>query len=187
MDGRTDPLNDAALEQEVEALVSVQPSPEFVARVRSRVAEESMSVGWGWRWPIAAVATTVAVAVVGIVLWQPAQQPAVPAPRLAAAILERPVPVPPGPGLVPHIVPPQPVRVLAPRRSIDIAMPPVIIAENETRAFAMLVKAAPTTQFDFTPPASPSPGPLAVDKMPKMDVVTIEPIVIKPLAGETAE
>ena len=66
MDGRTDPLNDAALEREVEALLLVQPSPEFVARVRSRVADESMSSGWGWRWPIAAAAVTATVAVVGV-------------------------------------------------------------------------------------------------------------------------
>jgi hypothetical protein len=67
MDGRRDALNDAALEQEVEALLSVLPSPDFVARVRSRVAEESISSGWGWRWPLAVAAMAVVLAAITVV------------------------------------------------------------------------------------------------------------------------
>jgi hypothetical protein len=178
MDGRRDPLNDAALEQEVEALLSVQPSSDFVARVRSRVAGESMSGGWGWRWPIAAAATTVAVAVVaamvGTVLWQPMKPTEPPAPQLTAS-LERPVPEP----LVQDravMVPRQAVSV-APPRSIDLALPPVIIAENETRAFAVLVRTAPNTEFDFVAAAASIMAPVEVDKMPAIDLIEIKPLV----------
>jgi len=182
MDGRTDPLNDAALEREVEALLLVQPSPEFVARVRSRVADESMSSGWGWRWPIAAAAVTATVAVVGVmvgtVLWQPVKPTEPSAPQLSAMRLDGSVPKP----LVqerPVIVPQQAV-IVAPRRSIDIALPPVIIAENETRAFAVLVRTAPKTRFAFAS-AEPAMKPVEVDEMPKVQPVALKPIEIEPL------
>jgi hypothetical protein len=177
MDGRTDTLTDAALEQEVEALLSVQPSPDFVARVRSRVDEESMSAGWGWRWPMAAVATTVAVAVVGAmgtVLWQPVT-PTEPRAPQSTAVLERPVPEPPVQDRA-VIVPRQAVSV-APPRSIDLALPPVIIAENETRAFAVLVRTAPNTEFDFVAAAAYMMAPVEVDKMPAIDLIEIKPLV----------
>ncbi|HEY7185854.1 MAG TPA: hypothetical protein VH436_04860 [Vicinamibacterales bacterium] len=182
MDGRTDPLNDAAVDREIESLFEVDPSSDFVARVRSRVADESMSAGWGWRWPMAAAATTVAVAViaamVGTVLWQPVKPTGPLAPQLTASVEGRVLKLPPNPDLVP----PHVVSGVAPRRSIDIALPPVIIAANETRAFAVLVRTAPNTQFDFVAAAAAAMTPVEVDKMP-----AIEPIVIKPLAGDTAE
>jgi hypothetical protein len=181
MDGRTDPLNDAALEQEVEALLSVQPSPEFVARVRSRVADESMSAGSGWRWPIAAVAMTVAVAVIGTVLWQSVEQTAPPAPQLTAASLDS-VPNPPGPDLESHIVPPEVVSVVAPRRSIDIALPAVIIAENETRAYAVLIASRSTRRVEVSSSTARTVAdPIEVDKMPAIEPVALAPIEIEPL------
>lgn len=196
MDGRKDPLNDAALEQEIEALLSVEPSPGFVARVRSRVADEATSSGWGWRWPIAAVSTAIAVTVIGVAVWRPmetttpsARAPAI-GPAIGSSAADVPGPVVTPPREAPVVVPAHhDVRrvIAAPRHAIDMALPAVIIAENETRAFAVLMRSAPTTQFDFTPLVAPSPGPLAVDKMPKMDPVVIDPIVIRPLAGATAE
>jgi hypothetical protein len=33
-------MNDASFDREIESLLAVEPSPEFVARVRARVAEE---------------------------------------------------------------------------------------------------------------------------------------------------
>jgi hypothetical protein len=77
MDGRTDPLNDAALEQEIEALLSVQPSPDFAARVRSRVAEEPVSSGWGWRWRIAAVTTAVVLTSIAVAWRSQSSMPSV--------------------------------------------------------------------------------------------------------------
>jgi hypothetical protein len=193
MDGRKDTLNDAALEHEIEALLSVEPSPGFVSRVRSRVAEEPTSSGWGWRWPIAAVATAMAVAAVGVALWRPVDQPApsTSAPLQQAAAADVPAPVVTVPRDEPVVVRAQRryERVVsAPSRTIELALPPVMIAENETRAFAVLVRTAPTTRFDFVSPAAPSGAPLEVEKMPKMDLVTVAPIVIKPLVSDmTAE
>jgi hypothetical protein len=191
MDGRKDPLNDAALEREIEALLSVEPSPGFVARVRSRVAEEPASSGWGWRWPIAAVATAMALIVVGVALWRPTERLAssasTPPTRAADGSVTAPVVAVPRDEPVVALTRRQPTRVVVPHQPIEIALPPVIIAENETRAFAVLVRTAPTTRFDFAPTA-PRAEPLEVDKMPKIDPVTLDPIVIKPLVnGVTAE
>lgn len=62
-----DPLNDSTLARELEALVDVDPSPEFLARVRTRIALEpepsSWKLGWGWMGA-AAAAVLVAVALV---------------------------------------------------------------------------------------------------------------------------
>jgi hypothetical protein len=183
MDGRKDALNDAALEQEIEALLSVEPSPDFVARVRSRAAEESTSSRWGWRWPIAALTTGVALAAIGVALsWPsatstPSTSPVVP-PVAARTDEHRSVITPPRdePVAVPerHDVA---RAIAAPRRAIDIALPPVIIAENETRAFAVLVKSAPHTQFDFVATAASNMTPVEVDKMPTIDLIEIKPLV----------
>ena len=40
-------LNDTVLEKEIEAAIRVDPSPEFLARVRARIAGEPLSKGWG--------------------------------------------------------------------------------------------------------------------------------------------
>jgi hypothetical protein len=63
-------LTDETLEREVEAILGVDPSPEFLARVRARVAEEPASVVWrsplGWGFAAAAV---MAIGVAAILSW----------------------------------------------------------------------------------------------------------------------
>jgi len=188
MDGRKDTLNDTALEQEIEALLSVQPSPDFVARVRSRVAEEPESTGWGWRWPVAAVATAVAVAAIGVALWPSAETttPSTSAtpPRVAARTDDRRPVITPPPD-VPIVAPVNRdvARVVAaPSRMIEISLPPVIIAENEIRAFATFVADRRATRFEFSPSiARTVDDPIELDKMLKVDAVALEPLEIKPL------
>jgi hypothetical protein len=186
MDGRTDALNDAALAQEIEALLSGEPSPDFVARVRSRVATEASS-GWGWRWPIAAVAVAMALMAVGVALWRSVEPVApstgTPSQRAAA------------PGVVgPAVIPPhdEPLEIRVPRqrahvvtavpRAIELALPPVIIAENETRAYGALVADRRATRFEISSSiARAVEDPIELDKMPRVDPVALEPLEIKPL------
>jgi len=67
MDGhKHEGMNDEALEREIEAALGVDPSPEFLPRVRARIASERMrEVGFWpapWRWAgVAAVVTAVAI------------------------------------------------------------------------------------------------------------------------------
>ncbi len=55
MDGyKHQELSDETLEREIEAALGVEPSPEFLPRVRARIANERMQDGWfssaSWRW-----------------------------------------------------------------------------------------------------------------------------------------
>ena len=61
-----DPLNDAALDRQLRRALAVDPSPEFVARVRTRVANEPARTPWraSWMFAIGAVAAIVVAAIV---------------------------------------------------------------------------------------------------------------------------
>ena len=80
-----DPMNDAALEREIERALAVDPSPEFLERVRTRIAEEPSPVSRGFGWLFAGVATVAAAATVLLAmrLVVPTHQPAS-APLLAS-------------------------------------------------------------------------------------------------------
>src|SRR5262245_46902289 len=70
-----DPVKDAALEREIERALAVDPSPEFLARVRARIADEPAPAARGFGWLFAGVAATaVAVAVVAVVMLRPDQR-----------------------------------------------------------------------------------------------------------------
>ena len=70
-----DPMNDAALEREIERALAVDPSPEFVARVRTRIAEEPSPASRGLGWLFAGVATAaIAASVVALVMLGPDQR-----------------------------------------------------------------------------------------------------------------
>jgi hypothetical protein len=69
MDGRQDPLSDAALDRELEAALNVEPSPEFVARVRMHVADQSLNAGWWPRWRLVAAGIGAVTVAVGTAFW----------------------------------------------------------------------------------------------------------------------
>ena len=79
MDTRpTDPLTDSSLEHEIEGVLAVDPSPEFLARVRGRIASEPAPHAWGSPWRLAgAGGIIVAVAVIGVALMWQGREPAV--------------------------------------------------------------------------------------------------------------
>ena len=63
-----DGLNDPSLDREIESLLATEPSPEFVARVRARVANEPEPGGWRPAF-IFAMAGAVAVVIVAVIAW----------------------------------------------------------------------------------------------------------------------
>jgi hypothetical protein len=68
---RTGPMgaNDAAFDREIESLLGAEPSPEFIARVRARVADETPHESWlGWRLSVA-VAGLALAAIVTSAVW----------------------------------------------------------------------------------------------------------------------
>lgn len=73
MDGRRhDPLTDAALDRELDAALNVEPSPEFVARVRTRVVDVPVATLWfaGWRLAVAGSAIAMMALLAASGLWE---------------------------------------------------------------------------------------------------------------------
>ena len=69
MDGHEhQPLSDEALEREIEAAFTVDPSPEFLARVRARVAASPAPSAWRFRWQFAVVPIA-GVIIAAAVVW----------------------------------------------------------------------------------------------------------------------
>jgi len=68
-----DGVNDPSLDREIESLLTVEPSPEFVARVRARVADEPEPGRWRTAW-LFALAGAVAVVIGALVVW-PSNEP----------------------------------------------------------------------------------------------------------------
>jgi hypothetical protein len=59
---------DATLEREIESLLAVDPSPEFLARVRTRLAEEPAPSRWQFRWSFLLLPAAAAAILAMIVL-----------------------------------------------------------------------------------------------------------------------
>lgn len=183
---RTGPtaMNNASLDREIESMLAAEPSPEFVARVRARVAEESEPGRWHVSWMLAA-ATAVAAAIVALIVWPspevtPASNGPVEPPRIAEA----------APAVAPSPLPsprPVPKRVTAVSggaaaierdRAIDIELPEVVLADNEVKTFASLVARIRQSRFDVAIPAAPNPDtPLEVKELPPVEPLEIEPLV----------
>ena len=201
MDGkRSDPLSDAALDRELATALQVDPSPEFMARVRLRVAAEPRRAGWrlavGFA-AVAAVAAIVAVAVtlitgplpVGLERRDTAAVPQAARERAGGAAQETPRPAAPdvdtaqSAGL-------RPGAARRPRRVETLALvlertepgdaPPfadVLVSAEEVRAFELLVAAILQQRVPPMPPADEAPGLRAVE----LPEIGIAPLVIEPL------
>lgn len=59
-----DALNDTALDRELRRALAVDPSPEFVPRVRMRVAIEPAPAGWRFSWLACCAAAGVAAVII---------------------------------------------------------------------------------------------------------------------------
>jgi hypothetical protein len=152
------------LDRELASLLSVEPSPEFRARVRARVASEPSPRSWYLQWrAVSAGAATIAVAV-AIVLGR----------------ADRPEKAPPLPstalGALPVVIPAPHLAATAMSRPSRRREPEVVVAPGELRGLrqlAVLVREG-RTQFVFPDDAS------AASREPVQDIV-IAPIAIAPL------
>jgi hypothetical protein len=181
-----DQVNDATLESEIESLLAVEPSPEFVARVRARVAEEPEPRRWWTSWTLA-VAGAVAVVILAVIAW-PSREPSVmttiPTPRITEIVdpVTRPdATLPPATSRAVRSRSPTRIAVAVATsgdRVIDIDLPEVVIAENEVRTFASLVTSIRQRRFDVAVPAAPDlDQPIEIKELPPVEPIEIEPIV----------
>ena len=168
-DQHNEPLNDG-LAREIEQALAVQPSPEFQACVRQRVAQESPVVEGafgGWRpalWPATAIIATTAIALAG---WQlgsfssmnverasleetriqdqpgPKQQP-------AQSIASTATPQPATPGTTQGTTARPGVRNVQPSSTMATLdwLAPVIVAEDEIAGMRALIADAQAGRFE---------------------------------------
>jgi hypothetical protein len=181
-------LTDEALDREIDLAVRVDPSPEFVARVRTRVADEQAPSRWRLGWCIAAAAA--AVVVVGALLLNRATAPQTTETE-TALLAARPLPnsviwnaelgmrndmrvTTSAAGPIPNS------KLRIPHSAI--ASTPVIIDPREAAALHALIARA-RRGLELSPILS-TPAPAAMDLPPVADIV-IPPLAIEPLAPES--
>lgn len=184
MDGHEhQPLTDEALDREIAAALDVEPSLEFRARVRARVATEPVHVPW-WRSPawagVSFAAAAAAVLLVGWTVWTP-DPLAVEPPRIVArAPVHETAPVPEVTSEPPVIRMASDERPQAPR---VVRGSEVLVSAEEASSLRHLLAAIAQQRVE---PALPilgaGPAPLA----PIEDIV-VEPISLSPIAGLDSE
>jgi len=176
MDGRThaDAVTDSALDRELRRALDVEPSPEFVARVRMRVAKETMSSpGWALRWQYVAAACAVA-ATAAIVMMAGTQRPAAP-----ATIASRSVTRPPAsaPAVIAQSAPSYVVSGFSRTTPApDVVHPEVIVSVDEQRALRRFIIAARQNRVPAMPSAADSN-----ESSLEVPAIEIAPIKFDPL------
>lgn len=192
-DDRFDPLDETALDREVRQMLSAEPSPDFVARVRMRIASEPAPAAWRLRWwPLAVGSAAAAAIVLAAVLVIPrsagvdvASESHV---RAGDILLVAPAPAPP-PSLAVSALPasadapPVPARPGAPGidRGPASIEPVVLVSAAEAEAFRVLVAAARGGEFEVAklpePPSARVALPAPADILaPPVEIAAIAPI-----------
>ena len=176
-------LSDEALDRDLRAALDVAPSPEFVARVRARVAGEIRQAGWParWYWMAGAAAASVTVAVIAGTMLGTAT-PGLPAARAPEAIV----------AVAPVVSPQQRDQTVVVERPVrtragvtrgaarvavgERALPEVLLSADEQRALRLLVRLASDSEAADTlrEQSVREPG----DALPVLDIPSLE---IEPL------
>lgn len=183
-------LSDIALGKEIEAALGVDPSPEFLPKVRARIASERVSRGWlwsaPWQWAGAGTAVTLGVIAGLWTLRGPVSEPhdarVVHTPPVDAASRTPEVLEAPGDR-------PKPERAsvaraaLLPRRPVA-APPEIVVSPDEAAALRQLVMAIAARQVaaDDIPALGAESPPL-----PPLEEIVLEPIMLSPMAGLGSE
>jgi hypothetical protein len=192
-------LIDAALARDLEAALAVDPSPDFVARVRTRVQDERDAAWFPPAWALAAAGALVVVAaIVGLprpnVSQVTTDAPAVrhhsPAPRRDAAVATSIGPAPrqdaaaaPPVSRVKNREAPRRAAVVSVRRSASRDQPELLIEAGEARALQQLFSDVRQGLIDLT---SLHQVAAAATLQPPSEIA-FPPITIEPVATESAE
>jgi hypothetical protein len=179
------------IDDEIKHALRVDPAPEFVARVRTRIANEPQQSPWRWSWIVVSAAAVAASLTIAIV-WSRPQETIVPAPDVAQAVRGA---APPSaeafaPPSVKAFAPPSAgafaLAAASPRRSAKAfalpaaAEPEILLDPAETRALRALIAGVRDGRVDLTP-VQTAAAPTAMDLEPVADIV-IAPLTIDPIA-----
>ena len=183
---RPDALTDAALERQLEAALQVEPSPEFVSRVRTHIASDRQPghVRSGWRYALVPLGG-IAVAAMVLLLW-PHPSPAIrepmstsvpPAIAATPRLADPPAASPPGP-----IGPDRPaIRASEPKSTVRAGRRPQIAAGRAAAAVAVTLDRSEVAAFHrLAERIAAGQLPLAAAAAGDGQI-TIEPIAIEPI------
>jgi hypothetical protein len=185
MDYRGSPVKDE-LDQHIERLLAVDPSPEFLARVRSRVARERVPAAWraGWTWGVVGAAATLVVAVI-VLVPAPAsvgrsRMTSIDSRAFGPRYLEA---LPESVRAINRVTKAGPARAEPVRPRLE---PKVLIASGEARALKRLLRGIPSEQaarlvgdaavLDI--PTLERPREIVVAPIPEIPRITIEPLQV---------
>jgi hypothetical protein len=171
-------VTDAMLEREIERALAVDPSPEFLARVRSGIASEPAAPAWRFSWTLLAAASAVVVVIAAVVILR---QPEVERgrPRESAPIPARPI----GAAFV-SLAPVGPSRVLdvSPQRfpparpgvlRTTSTEPDVLIARGEAAALRRLMRGIRRGIVD---PSTLDDGPREIQAIQPLGEIVFAPL-----------
>jgi hypothetical protein len=207
MDGRDNrALTDRDLDRELDAALEIDPSPEFLARVRMRIESEPRRAPWplgvpvgARRWAVVGLGA-LAVAALAVAVIRPGRSesprpvnqvagmvPPASAPSPPSAPVLSPAPVPPsaevaspGSGIVGPAAARSRARRAAP--AATVAAPPVLVAANEVAALERLFARAREGRVDMSAlPDQPDP-PVASAPLAPIDAIDVAPISVSPLS-----
>ena len=192
MDGHKDALKDDPLARDIESALRVEPSPQFVARVRARVAREPLGATgvMSWRLWLGGAAVVAGALALVVSLGGPRDMrvsDSTPSTATSPPVLEASR----GPSIATEPVLPQPL-VAAPvqrvtRRAVarigpeetrtnDVGLPQVLIADDEKRGFELLV-----TELRDTKRAAAVAEATRGLTTPGPPWLEIAPVIIEPL------
>jgi hypothetical protein len=186
LEGSNYQVSDDAVDQRLRSALSVDPSPDFLARVRARIANEPEPLHWNWRG-LFAIGGAIAVAAVVITVTT-FQHQNIATPR----IVDRAIPetnrleTPREPSQ-PAVAETREVVVHRQRtrhKTVRLEEPEVLISAREARAFRTLFDAARVGTIDLIPVLVNRPSADAM-LQPSQDIpvpaITVPPITIEPL------
>jgi hypothetical protein len=181
-----DALSDAALDRELERAFAIDPSPEFMARVRAQLADEPART---WRaylsWPFAAAAAAAIVAAAIAVQMSNRSAVSPPAAPAQAARSTAPV-VPARPAIRRRVSSERQPRVApAVAAARGAAEPAALLDPRETQALRRLIDGVRTGRVELRPNVRASAQ--TVMELPPVTDIVIAPITIEPLAPRGAE
>jgi hypothetical protein len=147
-------LTDAILEREIERALAVDPSPEFLARVRMRIASEPARSAWHSPWTIVIAGSAAAVIVAGVLtMWSraPERSTRPDAPVIASRSVGGPV-TERAPVLVPDRMPAVSVEspLVSSRARRDRTELAVLIPPDEAAALKRLLSGVPSRPLELT-------------------------------------
>ena len=177
-------------DDDIRRALTVDPSPEFVARVRTQIANAPVAADQRLGWRLAAAAMAAAAIVLAVVSRAPRPTPSLPT-LIAHGSVGMAIMVPPRPnvrlplrafrasGAGKPDAASVPVHVAS--QSTRTADPEILLAPGETRALRALIAGVREGRIDLTPVITAT-TPFVMELEPIRDLV-IAPIVIAPVEG----